>query len=210
MPLLSYGWPPVNARHVAGSPTNAVDPSGQFLDVIVDVGFIVWDVVDIAVNGPNPENLGALGADVVSAFIPFATGGGLLVRGAAHADDVVRAVSHGNQATKASHLVSAGQADELIYRGGTTKESAGRLQRLSEESLANPTEQVFGVSATRDPTKLSMFGDAVCSQRRSVIEQHFPVHNTPSRRDPLHVTIELPNPVTPEAAKLFNQLFGRR
>jgi hypothetical protein len=35
------------------------------------------------------------------------------------------------------------------------------------------------------------------------------VHDTPTRADPLHRTVELPKPVTAEVAALFNQIFGR-
>jgi hypothetical protein len=44
---------------------------------------------------------------------------------------------------------------------------------------------------------------------RALVEQHFRVHDTPTRADPLHCTVELPKPVTQEVADLFNQLFGR-
>ena len=37
----------------------------------------------------------------------------------------------------------------------------------------------------------------------------FKVHDTPTRNDPNHKTIELPKPVTPEDAKDFNKVFGR-
>ena len=37
--------------------------------------------------------------------------------------------------------------------------------------------------------------------------QHFVVHKT--GRNPYHVTIELPRPVTDEVAAQFNRLFGR-
>jgi hypothetical protein len=37
----------------------------------------------------------------------------------------------------------------------------------------------------------------------------FRVHDTPTRRDTLHRTVELPMPVTAEAAEEFNRLFGR-
>jgi hypothetical protein len=39
------------------------------------------------------------------------------------------------------------------------------------------------------------------------VEEHFNVYNT--GRNPFHRTVELPEPVTPEVADLFNSLFGR-
>ena len=44
---------------------------------------------------------------------------------------------------------------------------------------------------------------------REVVEQHFAVHDTPTRNDPSHRTVALPKPVTQEIAALFNSLFGR-
>jgi hypothetical protein len=47
------------------------------------------------------------------------------------------------------------------------------------------------------------------SASRADVEEHFKVHNTPRSWDSLHVTIELPKPVTKEHADIFNNLFGR-
>ena len=41
------------------------------------------------------------------------------------------------------------------------------------------------------------------------LERDFPVHDTPTRHDPQHRTVELPKPVTHEVAELFNRLLGR-
>ena len=188
---------------MAGSPTNAVDPSGQFLDVIVDVGFIVWDVVDIAVNGPNAENVAALGADVASALIPFATGGGLLVRGAAHADDVVHAVSG---ASRTSGFVgdSAKIEDEVLYRyGGSDGISPESLEDLAAAAARAEKDPNFGHGVSswnrpmRDPSNQARRGDLEASG--------FPVNNTGRRG---HRTIMLPKPLTQEAVDAFNKCFG--
>ena len=44
---------------------------------------------------------------------------------------------------------------------------------------------------------------------RKRIEEQFKVHDTPTRNDPLHKTVELPKPVTQAVADLFNSIFGR-
>ncbi len=96
--------------------------------------------------------------------------------------------------------------DEILTRYAGGKESAGRLTRHAEASLANPEEGVYGVSVTAgppDPTR-----GAYGQLPRSVVEQHFPVHNTPLGIDPFHRTVELPNPVTKEVAVLWNNLWG--
>jgi hypothetical protein len=77
-----------------------------------------------------------------------------------------------------------------------------RLARKAEE--AEKAIGVHGVSVTAGECK-----GAFSAATRSQIEAHFRVHDTPTRRDLLHRTVELPKPVTAETADLFNRLFGR-
>ena len=93
-------------------------------------------------------------------------------------------------------------AEEVLKRFGTDPETAEKL--TSAAAAAAAVIGIHGVSVTARETKAPA-GRA----NRSDIEQHFTVHNTPSRRDPLHRTVELPQPVTTEVAELFNRLFGR-
>lgn len=92
--------------------------------------------------------------------------------------------------------------DEVLKRLGTSRESAARLARKA--AAAEAALGIHGVSVTAGAAT----GPASSASRKAV-ERHFRVHDTPTRADPLHRTIELPKPVTPEAAALFNQLFGR-
>lgn len=93
-------------------------------------------------------------------------------------------------------------ADEILTRFGTDPESAERL--AAHAAAAASVLGIHGVSVTARGTS-APGGQAA----RSDVEQQFPVHNTPTRRDPLHRTVELPQPVTPEIAEQFNRLFGR-
>lgn len=95
-----------------------------------------------------------------------------------------------------------GAAGEILSRLGSSKESVGRLTRKAAE--AEEKLGIHGVSTSAAPAT----GEA-SSAARSAIEQHFPVHNTPTRADPLHRTVELPKPVTQKAADIFNSIFGR-
>ncbi|MBZ9612848.1 RHS repeat domain-containing protein [Rheinheimera maricola] len=61
-------------------PINHTDPTGKFLDTILDVGFILYDLGDMAVNGINETNSASLAANVAGALIPGATGLGLAAR----------------------------------------------------------------------------------------------------------------------------------
>ena len=95
------------------------------------------------------------------------------------------------------------RGEETLSRLGTSYESATRLARKAAEAEAGLG--IHGVSVSAGPP----IGPASQAWRR-VVEQRFRVHDTPTRADPLHQTIELPKPVTGEIADLFNQLFGRR
>jgi len=96
----------------------------------------------------------------------------------------------------------AGAGEEILKRLGTSRESAVRLARKAAD--AERVLGIHGVSVTAGVPR----GPASTASRRSV-EEHFRVHDTPTRSDPLHRTVELPKPVTQDVAELFNRLFGR-
>ncbi len=91
--------------------------------------------------------------------------------------------------------------DETLTRFGDEPETAEKL--AEDAARAEAALGIHGVSVTaRLPRRPAP------SAPRSIVEQHFGVHNT--GKDPLHRTVELPKPVTQEVADLFNQLFGRK
>jgi hypothetical protein len=92
--------------------------------------------------------------------------------------------------------------DEIPRRLGTSKESAARLPRKAAE--AEKVLGIHGVSVTAGVAK-----EDASAAKRAEFERVFPVHETPTRADHLHRTVELPKPVTQETADRFNQLFGR-
>jgi RHS repeat-associated protein len=71
--------------YVDNDPLNKVDPTGEVLDTIADVGFILYDGYKILTEGATKTNLLALGADIGATLIPGVTGGGFAVRGSARA-----------------------------------------------------------------------------------------------------------------------------
>lgn len=75
--------------------------------------------------------------------------------------------------------------DEVLKRFGTDPESTEKL--AGDAAKAEAILGIHGVSATARPTSAPA-GEAI----RADIEALFPVHDTPSRRDPLHRTVELP------------------
>ncbi len=78
--------------YVRGNPMLHVDPDGQVVDTVLDIGFVGYGVFDIGRSlwkgeGVSKTQYLALGADVAGVFIPFGTGGGAAIRLAAKADN---------------------------------------------------------------------------------------------------------------------------
>lgn len=66
--------------YVRNNPLRYTDPDGHVIDTLADIAFIGYDIYDIAKNGATVTSVLALGADVVGAVVPFATGLGAGVR----------------------------------------------------------------------------------------------------------------------------------
>ena len=92
--------------------------------------------------------------------------------------------------------------DERLKRLGLSAESATRLARKTSE--AHAVLGVHGVSVTAEPKERPHSVAA-----RTDVDALCRVHDTPTRRDPLDRTVELPMPVTQDVAATFNRLFGR-
>jgi uncharacterized protein RhaS with RHS repeats len=60
--------------YVANDPVNKTDSTGQAIDIFLDIAFIAADIADIASNGLNSTNGVSLGANILGAAIPGATG----------------------------------------------------------------------------------------------------------------------------------------
>ena len=119
--------------YVGNQPLRYTDSSGLFADAFLDVGFILYDVYQLATSGRKDlgPNLAALGADVLGALTPGATGLGLGVRevraterahflshgddfGAASADDYVRQASEFLQNSQRQNLPTKLDPDGTI------------------------------------------------------------------------------------------------
>jgi len=93
-------------------------------------------------------------------------------------------------------------AGEIFRRFGTEPES---LEKLAAAAAA--AEQALGIHAVSVTARETSAPVSVAL--REEVERHFRVIETPTRKDKLHWTIELPMPVTQEVVDQFNQLFGR-
>ena len=143
------------------NPVAASDPDGQILDTILDVGFIIYDVGAIvydefATGGANrAENIAALGGDLLGAITPFATGGGIAVRGGIKVvdkgADVARSTSKGRTAfTKGKQFSSEKQAlVDMAKRDKRTGITADDMQAYKDLNKELPDP--FPVRKVRGP-----------------------------------------------------------
>jgi RHS repeat-associated protein len=99
--------------YTLNNPLKHTDPSGHWVESAIDLAFIAYDLWDISQNGLNWENGLSLAADVAGLLLPVATGGGLAVRAAFHADDAAKALTHlddvARAATAANRLTDTGR-----------------------------------------------------------------------------------------------------
>ncbi|MFI0373296.1 RHS repeat-associated core domain-containing protein [Actinomadura sp. 1N219] len=117
----------------------------------------------------------------------------------------------GSQSTSSQ---STGPSDDDVFvRRGTSWESTGRLSSQAQAAGDHPSGRFpHGVSVTTPESNARLSRnpeDAVTATRGQIKAAGFDVVHTPTRNDPNHHTLVLPKPVTSDAARSFNQLFGR-
>lgn len=154
--------------YVANNPIVNYDPDGRFIDTILDVGFLAYDVYDIVSTYASGSEVtttqwAALGADAAATLVPFATGAGVAVRAASKVDDVVKAVK---AVDKAAAGKSAGRLGGKAHRE-TVEKVANQLKdeghkitggggKMKEEYLPGTTKgstkggNYLDVTATKD------------------------------------------------------------
>jgi len=121
--------------YVNNSPLNYADPTGHFLESLLYIASIAYDLYDIAQNGLNWGSGLSLAADVASLALPVVTGGGLAVRAAMHADDVVDVVRAANAATNVAQ--TANQIDNTVDASLIASESSSTLFHYTNEKGLN-------------------------------------------------------------------------
>ena len=154
--------------YARNNPLRYKDPDGRVIETVADIGFIAYDLFAIGRSvfrgeGVSGTQLGALGADVLGAAIPFATGGGIAVRAATKVDDVIdagRGITANRAAGKAAE---AKVASELAAEGKTivgsqvccnTQQGRRVIDHLTKDAAGNITAvEVKSGNATRSATQ---------------------------------------------------------
>lgn len=102
------------------------------------------------------------------------------------------------------------KANDTLVRRGKDKESATRLAARAQDAEAHGFPHGVSVTTPASNQRLSKDpSDAMMATKKAFEDAGFTVHHTPTSKDPQHHTVELPKPVTPEVAKLFNSVLGR-
>jgi RHS repeat-associated protein len=110
--------------YVGNDPANKTDPTGEIADTLVDIGFVIYDLYELATN-PSWTNAGALGADIVGAAVPFATGLGVAFRAGTKGAEVIRGADKVTDAGRAVHGNSAARGVPRAGRYEFPDQAAG-------------------------------------------------------------------------------------
>lgn len=99
---------------------------------------------------------------------------------------------------------------DTLERRGTAPETPEELDRQSKAAMKAGFPH--GVSVT-SPERNRAIGvpesEASSATRQQLENAGFPVHSTPTKNDPAHHTVQMPDPVTPADADRFNAALGR-
>ena len=109
------------------NPIMYTDPTGLWIDTVLDVGFLLWGIIDF-IRDPSWENLGAIALDVAFMAIPFATGGGQIIKIGNKVDDVLDLSKAIN---KMDNLYDASRTT-MIGRNMNRVQNAGRFAGVSD------------------------------------------------------------------------------
>ena len=135
--------------YVYNNPLRYTDPSGHWLETLLDIAFLAYDIHQIATEGWTTENTIALVADLACIALPGATGGGpgtrlalagggeLATRAAVHIPAGARAAQVGLKVLQFARggpsEESSSVSGESPWERGTSTEAKDSLQDLPEQ-----------------------------------------------------------------------------
>ena len=109
------------------NPIMYTDETGLWIDTVLDIGFLLWGIVDF-IRDPSWENLGTIALDVAFMAIPFATGGGQIIKIGNKVDDVL---DLGKTTNKMDNFYDTSRTT-MIGRNMIRVQNAGRLAGVSD------------------------------------------------------------------------------
>ena len=187
-------------HYAANNPYKFTDPDGRAWGLASKV------VKTIAKGGDIGATVAGAVEDARTLLSRDATFGQRVLAGGSLATEIFSPVSARDVKAGVNAVQGADRARDaqVIYRRGDSRETATRLEKKSNEA-ENSNIGIHGVSGstTRPDGACS---SATCGQLEAA---GFRVHDTPTRADPGHKTIELPSPVSRDDAERFNRTFGR-
>ncbi len=129
--------------YVNNSPIIHNDPTGHWLDTVIDIISIGSTVADISQNGLNWSNGLALAVDVACLALPVVSGGGALVRAASKVDDVVDVVKGTEKIVDVidTAIDAANSTDEAV----SAANEAVDLFRAIGDYRVNPSKGNWGI-----------------------------------------------------------------
>ena len=127
------------------NPVMRRDDGGMFWDTVFDVVSLVCSVVDVIKNPDDPWAWAGLAADVVSLAVPFATGGGTIMKVASNVDGVVDAARSVGNATDAIDTAM----DSAKLAGKTTEEVSKVAKKLHRPYIRKSTREAVEAAAER-------------------------------------------------------------
>ena len=144
--------------YTANNPLKNKDVNGEFLDTVVDVAFIAYDLYKVgeayATGGDVKAELGYLGLDVAGAATPFATGFGVAGRLAAKGGDEF--IQGGAKAVQINNALSAAQKSQVL-KDANLKVGYHTAKRMVERNVSlNAIE-----SAVKSGDKFNYFHEGV-------------------------------------------------
>ena len=128
--------------YVRNNPLKYTDPSGHWLDTVVDIVSITMTINEIRQEGLNWKNGLSLVADVGSLLLPVVAGGGMVIRAATKADDVIDA------ARVVDRVDDAVDAAKAVDKLGDVSRAASKFQDLTHAAD-------YGIDSVKELTKLT-------------------------------------------------------
>ncbi|MBE6601038.1 MAG: RHS repeat-associated core domain-containing protein [Ruminococcaceae bacterium] len=113
------------------NPVVRIDSDGQFWDYVLDIGFLIWSVVDV-INDPGDwKNWVALGVDVVFAVVPFVPSGvGQVIKAGNKIDNALDVANAINKVDNIQDIAKVTMVGRKMDRVTNTAKLIGKADNL--------------------------------------------------------------------------------